>query len=473
MRGASGVTGSSPMCSSIEIRRLPELLHVHPGVEAEPGERLGEALPGDAVQRERDGIDGGRDQVGAGARGLERDGERVAAGALAVDADRQTARLVQPRDELVRAVRLERSRRVVEEHARDAELAQLRRLLDERLRLAGRAGAVDEPGRELGARVCDRLGRLAQVRDVVERVVEAKDLDPVLRGRRDEAPHEIGVDRVRADEEAAAQRHRERRLEARAQRADPLPRALDAAPDGRVEDASSRHLEVAEAGRVQDLGDAEQLGRRNPLRERILPEQPDGRVDERGHAGTLQPDPFAHDPRLETDFGRELDVHAEHFLETLRAERRVTQWHERLAELVRRRRPLHYRERHMRQKRRAGIERTERRGVNLRDDSRVEAGHVRVLEVDGRLESLDDGFADGYVQEVVRNDVEKVEPLERALHAQRGPLHLWRRRDEPDLSGERTACELVVEALERLLPREEVSPCLVERLEVASHAVRG
>ena len=76
-----------------EIRRLPELLHVDAGCEAEPGERLREALARDAVQRQRDRVDGGRDQVGAGARSLERDRERVAARALAVDADRQARRL--------------------------------------------------------------------------------------------------------------------------------------------------------------------------------------------------------------------------------------------------------------------------------------------------------------------------------------------------------------------------------------------
>ena len=191
------------------------------------------------------------------------------------------------RDELVRAVRLQRSRRVVEEHARHAELRQLRRLLDERLRLAGRAGAVDEAGRELGARIGDRLRGLAQVRDVVQRIVEAEDLDAVLRRRGDEAADEVRVYRMRADEEAAAQRHRERRLEPVAERTDPLPRALDAAPDGGVEDASARNLEVAEAGVVEDLRDAKKVGRRNALGERVLSEQANGRVDERGHDRTL------------------------------------------------------------------------------------------------------------------------------------------------------------------------------------------
>ena len=65
--------------------------------------------------------------------------------------------------------------------------------------------------------------------------------------------HEVAADGPRADEEAAAQRHPERRLRARLQRADPLPRALDAAADGRVEDAAAGDLEVGEAGAVEDL----------------------------------------------------------------------------------------------------------------------------------------------------------------------------------------------------------------------------
>ena len=86
---------------------------------------------------------------------------------------------------------------------------------------------------------------LAEVRDVVERVVQTEDVDPVLGGGRDEAAHEVGADGARADEEAAAQRQPERRRRARLQRADPLPRALDAAADGRVEDAAAGDLQDA------------------------------------------------------------------------------------------------------------------------------------------------------------------------------------------------------------------------------------
>ena len=60
-----------------------------PGVEPQPRERRGERLARDAVQRERERVDGARDQVGAGARGLERVGEPRAGGALAVEADGQ------------------------------------------------------------------------------------------------------------------------------------------------------------------------------------------------------------------------------------------------------------------------------------------------------------------------------------------------------------------------------------------------
>src|SRR5436190_10560538 len=129
---------------------------------------------------------------------------------------------------------MERAGRIVQEHARRAEVGKLARLLDERLGLALVAGAVDETGVELLAGGGDRLARLAQVLDVVERVVEAEDLDPALGGRRYEAPDEVAAHRARADEEAAAQRHRERSLRARVERADPLPGALDAAPDRRV-----------------------------------------------------------------------------------------------------------------------------------------------------------------------------------------------------------------------------------------------
>jgi hypothetical protein len=140
------------------------------------------------VQRQRDGIDGGRNQIRAGARSLERDGHRIAARALAVDAHRQAARLPQPRDQLVRAMRLERSGRIVKDHARDAELGQLRRLLDQRLRLARRARAVHEARGELGA-ASAIAWRPPWVRHVVERIAEPEDRIPFAPPKRRSAGH--------------------------------------------------------------------------------------------------------------------------------------------------------------------------------------------------------------------------------------------------------------------------------------------
>ena len=253
-----------------EVGRRPELGDVDAGAEAHPGERGGERLAGDAVERERERIDGAGDHVRAGARGLERVGERGSAGALAVEADREPRRLLDAADELAGLVRLEPAARIVHERARRLDLRQLPRLLDELVDRALVARAVDEAGVELLARGDDRLAGLAQVGDVVERVVQPEDVDPVLGRGGDEAADEVGADGPRADEEAAAQRQPERRRRPRLQRPDPLPRALDAAPDGGVEDAAARDLEQREAGTVERLGDPQQLARRHPPGERLL-----------------------------------------------------------------------------------------------------------------------------------------------------------------------------------------------------------
>jgi len=117
--------------------------------------------------------------------------------------------------------------------------------------------------------------------------VQAEDVDPVLRRGRDEAPREIGVDRTRADEESASQREAQRRLHARLERADPLPRALDPALDGGVEAPAPGDLEVREAGAVEDLREPQLLRSRHSARQRLLSEQANRRVRERRHGGTL------------------------------------------------------------------------------------------------------------------------------------------------------------------------------------------
>src|SRR5207244_799486 len=83
--------------------------------------------------------------------------------------------------------------------------------------------------------------------------------------------------------EAAAQRHPERRLRACLERADPLPRALDAPADRGLEVAAAGDLEQAEARAVEDPGKLEDGGGRDPTRERLLPEEADRGVDQRRH----------------------------------------------------------------------------------------------------------------------------------------------------------------------------------------------
>ena len=194
-----------------EIRCLPQAGDVDARVESHPGERGRERLAGDTMERERERIDRAGDQVGAGARGLERVGEAAAARSLAVEADGQARGLLDPSDELGGLVWLEPAARIVHERTGCLDVGQLLRLLDELVHRARVAGAVHEPGVELLARVDDRLTGVAEVRDVVERVVQAEDVDAVLGGRGDEPAHEVRSHRARADEEAAAQRQPERR----------------------------------------------------------------------------------------------------------------------------------------------------------------------------------------------------------------------------------------------------------------------
>ena len=263
-----------------EVGGSPELVHVDSGGEAEPCERLRSPLGGDTVHGQGDRIDRGRDHVRAGARGFDRSCERVPARTLRVEAHRQAGDLAQLGDELARAMRLQHGRGIVEQDPRGAELRQALRRVDERLVLAA---AVEEPRLELGARVDDRLGRLAQVVDVVQRVVQAEDVDAALRGARNEAAREVAPHGARADKEAAAQRERERRRRAALEGADALPRALDAAPDRAVEDAAARDFQVGEASPVEELREAQQLRRRHQAGERLLAEHADRRIDETRH----------------------------------------------------------------------------------------------------------------------------------------------------------------------------------------------
>ena len=107
-----------------EAGGAPYLVDVHAVLDAEAGQPLAQHLGGHPVQRPGDRIARGRDRLGAVLRGLDRHRHRVAAGALAVEADRDAGGLAQLVDHLVAGARVERAGRIVQQHVVGAQLGQ-------------------------------------------------------------------------------------------------------------------------------------------------------------------------------------------------------------------------------------------------------------------------------------------------------------------------------------------------------------
>src|SRR5439155_10274856 len=266
-----------------ELRPFPEDVDVHACVEPEASQSLGQRLCGDPVERERNGIKGGRNQGCAGPGCLERGGESRPARALAVEADRQPARLPEALHELPRLGGVERTCGVMEKDSRGAKLLETMRPLEQNVRFTCEARTVHEPYGKLFLRRPDCFGGLAQVGKVVQRIVEAKDIDAAGRGALDESTDEIARERSRTDEEAAAQRDSQRSRAASADGADSLPWALDSTPHGGVEAATAGDFEIRKAGLVEHLRQVEDTRPGSAGSKRFLREEPDGGVDERGH----------------------------------------------------------------------------------------------------------------------------------------------------------------------------------------------
>ena len=90
------------------------------------------------MERQRERIDRGRDEVGTGVDRGECGCEADARRALDVETDGKLARPPDSRDELLRGVREERAGRVVHDDPGGAEVGQLARLLDEHVGSAQR-----------------------------------------------------------------------------------------------------------------------------------------------------------------------------------------------------------------------------------------------------------------------------------------------------------------------------------------------
>ena len=207
---------------------------------------------------ERNRVDGAGNDVRIRPRGLDRGRECRPCRSLAVETNRQSARLADPLDEYARAARIEGAGRVVHQCSRSAELVQAMSALEEDVAFVRRAGAVHEPDCELFPGAANRLGSVHEVLKVVQRVVDPKDVDTALGSAVDEAPNEISRDGPRTDQEASTKRDPERCLTPRLQGSDSLPGAFDPAPHGRVEAAAAGDLEVCEPSTVEDVGELEE-----------------------------------------------------------------------------------------------------------------------------------------------------------------------------------------------------------------------
>ena len=266
-----------------DVRSGPDLRDVDTGCPVEAVERLDERLARNAMEHQRDRVDGRRHEIGADAGRDDGVDEAGTSGSLDEETDRETCRLTDPCDELLGDVREQGVGRVVDDDAGRAEGGDLPRLLDEQVDLAATATAVDEAGMERLAGRDDGLAGRLEVRDIVERIVKAEDVDAVLGCAADEPRDDVRGHGSRPDEEAAAQRDPERCRRARVDRPDPLPRALEPSAHRRLERAAAGNLEVREACAVEDLRDPQNLAGWNLPRKRFLREQPDGRVDELWH----------------------------------------------------------------------------------------------------------------------------------------------------------------------------------------------
>ena len=144
------------------VRGLPRLPG-STGGSAEALEGLGERFAGDPVEGERERVDGRRDEIGAGVDRRQRSREPHPGRALDVEADGEPARLGDACDELLRAVRHERARRVVEDHT-----------------VAPCVGSSRASGRSCRSRPCAR-GWSRPWRGRAERAAGARDGGPASR----------------------------------------------------------------------------------------------------------------------------------------------------------------------------------------------------------------------------------------------------------------------------------------------------
>ena len=273
---------ASPISDSIRRATSQPISRSRPASRPSPSSACAEQLRCRALGQHRDGVGGGRDRVGTGARRLDGHGERGAARPLRVQADREPGGLAHAPDQLARGSRIERAGGVVQQDAVDAELGQA-------------AGALDEPacrperpsrrGRRTRCAPASRTAAIGPTRS-------STSLSGSCR-RKMSMPDSAAHRMKRRTRSASAGRGPTRNVPRSAITSGVRVRALSArmrsqglstaALDGAREAAAARDLERGVAGTVEILGEAQDARGRDPADERLLREQPDGGVDEAGH----------------------------------------------------------------------------------------------------------------------------------------------------------------------------------------------
>ena len=271
----------SPMCSSTSSAASQTPSTSTPVSWPMPGERRRERLGGDAVRRERDRVDRAADQVDAGAGRLERERERVAArrpGSRAPRAGRSARaapRRARRRD-AAGAARPDRRGRCARRRAR-ASAARSRRA---RRGGSSRRGARRRTRGRRRRRPRRRPCRFPASFSGSWRRNESIPLSAALAMNRRTRSSPTGREPTRNRPRTASMSGVFVRALIARIRSHGLSTPRRTAASKR---AAARDLEIGVSGRVQDLGQAQQLARRQRPGERLLREDADRGVDQSRH----------------------------------------------------------------------------------------------------------------------------------------------------------------------------------------------
>jgi hypothetical protein len=185
--------------------------------------------------------------------------------------DRKTDLVNERLDHLLRAIGRQHARHVLDADRVRAELLELLRVLDEAVERVHRTDRVGDGALEVAPALLDGVRGGLDVADVVERIEDTEDVDPVaLRGMHEARDDLIAVVAV-ADQVLSAQQHLQRRLRAVAlDGAEPLPRVLVEEAQRGIERGTAPDLERPVAHAVHGGKDRQHVADRHARRPQRL-----------------------------------------------------------------------------------------------------------------------------------------------------------------------------------------------------------